>query len=187
MGENSMNRQALAALAFGAGLAFAHPAAAQAPMMGGAPMGAGPTVVQTAAATPDLSTLVTAVQAAGLGPTLASPGPFTVFAPTNAAFAKLPAGTVQSLVQPAQRATLTSILTYHVVPGRFTSQDILAEVRRGRGRAEFPTAQGGTILVRQSGNTLTITDAKGGRARVAVADLQQSNGVVHVIDSVLMP
>jgi uncharacterized surface protein with fasciclin (FAS1) repeats len=183
-----MNRQALVALALGAGLAFATPGFAQKPVtVGGAPMFANKTIVENAANSKDHTTLVAAVKAAGLADTLSSPGPFTVFAPTDRAFAKLPDGTVQSLVQPAQKAKLTSILTYHVVPGRLTARDLTAAVRKGGGEAELKTVQGETLTVMRAGKGLTITDAKGGKSRVTVADVRQSNGVIHVVDSVLMP
>ena len=183
-----MKRQALAALALGAGLAFATPGFAQKPVtVGGAPMFANNTTVENAVNSKDHTTLVAAVKAAGLADTLSSPGPCTVFAPTDRAFAKLPDGTVQSLVQPAQKAKLTSILTYHVVPGRLTARDLTAAVRKGGGEAELKTVQGETLTVMRAGKGLTITDAKGGKSWVTIADVRQSNGVIHVVDSVLMP
>ena len=183
-----MKRQALSALALGAGLAFATPGFAQKPVVvGGAPMFANKTIVENAVNSKDHETLVAAVKAAGLVDTLSGPGPFTVFAPTDRAFEKLPAGTVESLVQPAQKATLTTVLTYHVVPGRFTAQDLMAEVKKGGGRAVLKTAQGGSLTVMQAGKGLTITDAKGGKSRVTIANVRQSNGVIHVVDSVMMP
>jgi uncharacterized surface protein with fasciclin (FAS1) repeats len=147
----------------------------------------GRTVVELAVGNPDFSTLVAAVQAAGLAETLSGKGPFTVFAPTNAAFAKLPAGTVETLVQPAQRATLTNILTYHVVPGRVNAAQLLQQIRRGNGSASLTTVQGGTLTARLQGNTVVLTDAKGGTSRVTATDLNGSNGVIHVIDTVVMP
>jgi uncharacterized surface protein with fasciclin (FAS1) repeats len=144
-------------------------------------------IVETAVATPDLSTLVAAVTAAGLVDTLASPGPFTVFAPTNAAFAKLPAGTVETLVKPENKATLTSILTYHVIAGKFTSTDVMAAIRKGGGKAVLPTVNGGTLTATMQGKHLVLTDAKGGKSTVKMADFMQTNGVVHVIDTVVMP
>ena len=144
-------------------------------------------IVETAVATPDLSTLVAAVKAAGLVETLASPGPFTVFAPTNAAFGKLPAGTVETLVQPANKGTLTSILTYHVVSGKFTAKDVLAAISAGGGKAELTTVNGGTLTASLRGKQLVLTDAKGGMSTVAMADIMNTNGVVHVIDTVVMP
>ncbi len=155
--------------------------------VGGAPMVRSKTIVENAANSKDHTTLVAAVKAAGLADTLSSPGPFTVFAPTDRAFAKLPDGTVQSLVQPAQKAKLTSILTYHVVPGRLTARDLTAAVRKGGGEAELKTVQGETLTVMRAGKGLTITDAKGGKSWVTIADVRQSNGVIHVVGSVLMP
>jgi uncharacterized surface protein with fasciclin (FAS1) repeats len=144
-------------------------------------------IVEAAVATPDLSTLVTAVKAAGLVDTLASPGPFTVFAPTNAAFGKLPAGTVETLVRPENKGTLTTVLTYHVVAGTFDSKAIAAAIKSGNGKATLTTVQGQKLTASMYGNKLIVTDAKGGKSTVALADLRQKNGVVHVIDSVLMP
>ena len=183
-----MNRQALASLAFGVGIAFATPGFAQKPVtVGGAPMFANKTIVENAVNSKNHTTLVTAVKAAGLVDTLSGPGPFTVFAPTNRAFGKLPPGTVETLVQPAQKRTLTSVLTYHVVPGRLTARDLMAEVKQGGGKAELKTVQGETLTVMQAGKGLTITDAKGGKSRVTIPNVLQSNGVIHVVDSVLMP
>ena len=145
------------------------------------------TIVETAVATPDLSTLVAAVKAAGLVDTLSGAGPFTVFAPTNAAFAKLPAGTVDTLVKPENKAQLTTVLTYHVVPGTVLASDIAAKVKASGGTATYTTVQGGTLRFAKSGDGYVVTDAKGGTARIAAADLKQSNGVAHVIDTVLMP
>ncbi len=144
-------------------------------------------IVETAVATPDLSTLVAAVKAAGLVETLASPGPFTVFAPTNAAFGKLPAGTVETLVQPANKGTLTSILTYHVIAGKFTATDVMAAIRKGGGKAMLPTVNGGTLTASMRGKQLILTDAKGGVSTVIMANVMNTNGVVHVIDTVVMP
>lgn len=144
-------------------------------------------IVEAAVATPDLSTLVTAVKAAGLVDTLASQGPFTVFAPTNAAFGKLPAGTVETLVKPENKGTLTTVLTYHVVAGTFDSKAIAAAIKSGNGKATLTTVQGQKLTASMYGDKLIVTDAKGGKSTVALADLRQKNGVVHVIDSVLMP
>ena len=179
-----------AILAFAAALSVA-PAHAQekTKMVGGAPMYPSRTIVQNAVNSKDHTTLVTAVKAAGLVDTLAGAGPFTVFAPTNAAFAKLPAGTVETLVQPQSRGTLTAVLTYHVVPGRYTAQDLVAAVKQGGGQATLKTAQGGTLTVLpgRSGRSLFVADAKGNTSRVTVADVMQSNGVIHVVDTVVMP
>jgi len=156
-------------------------------MVGGAAMYPSKTIVENAAASKDLTTLVAAVKAAGLVETLSSPGPFTVFAPTNAAFAKLPAGTVETLVKPENKATLTTILTYHVVAGRLTAAKIEAMATAGHGKAVLTTVQGEPITIAKGHHGWTITDAKGGVTNIVIADVLQSNGVVHVIDGVLMP
>ena len=156
-------------------------------MVGGAAMLPSKTIVENASAASNLTTLVTAVKAAGLVETLSGAGPFTVFAPTNDAFGKLPAGTVDSLVKPAAKADLTKILTYHVVPGRMTAADLNAAITAGSGKAELTTVQGAKLTVTASGGTITLTDAKGGKSTVTQGDVLQSNGVVHVIDTVLMP
>jgi uncharacterized surface protein with fasciclin (FAS1) repeats len=144
-------------------------------------------IVEKAVETPSLSTLVAAVKAADLVGTLAGPGPFTVFAPRNAAFEKLPAGTVDTLLKPENKGTLTTVLTYHVLSGRLTSRDIVAAIRRGGGKAEVTTVQGGKLTATMNRRNLILTDAKGGTSMVTMANINQSNGVVHVIDSVLMP
>ena len=135
----------------------------------------------------DHQTLVAAVKAADLVETLASGGPFTVFAPTDAAFAKLPDGTVATLLQPANRERLRAVLTYHVVPGMVTSAQLVEAIRQNGGEASLKTVQGGTIVARLSGNGVAITDAAGGTAMVTTADLIQSNGVIHVTDAVSLP
>lgn len=144
-------------------------------------------IVETASAVPSLSTLVAAVTAAGLVDTLASPGPFTVFAPTNTAFEKLPAGTVGMLVKPENKATLTKILTYHVVAGKLTAADIVGAIKAGGGMATLTTVSGDKLTARLSGTSVVITDGKGGQSAVTTVDVMQSNGVVHIIDSVLLP
>lgn len=156
-------------------------------MVGGAQMYPSRNIVQNAMNSRDHTTLVAAVQAAGLVDTLSGPGPFTVFAPTNAAFNKLPAGTVDTLVMPANRPTLTRILTYHVVPGRLTAADLAQRIRAGNGRAMLTTVQGATLTVTQVGGNVVVTDAAGGASTVTIADVMQSNGVIHVVDTVLMP
>jgi uncharacterized surface protein with fasciclin (FAS1) repeats len=171
-----------AALALGAGAAMA-----KNPMVGGAPMYANKTIVTNAVNSRDHTTLVAAVKAAGLVDTLSGAGPFTVFAPTNAAFGKLPAGTVDTLVMPENKAALTNILTYHVVAGHLTSSDIAARIRAGRGKAMLMTVQGEPLTARMMGKWLVLTDAKGGTSRVTTANVMQSNGVIHVVDTVLMP
>lgn len=155
--------------------------------VGGAAMLPSKTIVENASAASDLTTLVTAVKAAGLVETLSGAGPFTVFAPTNDAFAKLPAGTVEGLVKPAAKADLTKILTYHVVPGKMSAADLAAAITADGGKAELTTVQGAKLTATASGGKITLTDAKGGKSTVSQADVNQSNGVVHVIDTVLMP
>lgn len=144
-------------------------------------------VVDGAIASPDHTTLVAAVQAAGLVDTLKGTGPFTVFAPTNAAFEKLPAGTVDGLLEPAAKDQLTSVLTYHVVAGSVDAAELTRQIEAGGGTATLTTVQGGTLTARVDGGNVVLTDAKGGTSTVTAADLRQSNGVIHVIDTVLMP
>jgi uncharacterized surface protein with fasciclin (FAS1) repeats len=155
--------------------------------VGGAPMYPSKNIVQNAVNSKDHTTLVAAVKAAGLVDTLSGPGPFTVFAPTNAAFDMLPKGTVETLVKPENKETLTKILTYHVVPGRMTAKDLAEAVKKGEGKAMLKTAAGGDLTVTQSGNTITITDAKGNASKVTIQNVMQSNGVIHVVDHVLLP
>lgn len=156
-------------------------------MVGGAAMYPTKDIIENAVNSKDHTTLVAAVKAAGLVDTLKSTGPFTVFAPTNAAFAKLPAGTVDTLLQPANKAMLTSVLTYHVVAGKMNAKDIAAAIKAGGGKATLTTVQGGTLTASMMGKTLMLTDAKGGTAHVTIGDVNQSNGVIHVVDTVLMP
>jgi uncharacterized surface protein with fasciclin (FAS1) repeats len=155
--------------------------------VGGAPMFANKTIVENASQSADHTTLVQAVQAAGLAPTLSGAGPYTVFAPINAAFAKLPAGTVEGLLRPEAKGRLTGLLTYHVVPGVVMAADLRRAIQSGGGKAELATVGGGKITATDVGGTLVITDAKGGQSRVTQGDVMQSNGVVHVVDGVLMP
>jgi uncharacterized surface protein with fasciclin (FAS1) repeats len=155
-------------------------------MVGGAPMYPNRTIVENAVNSRDHTTLVAAVKAAGLVETLSGPGPFTVFAPTNAAFARLPAGTVQTLLRPENRAMLQSALTYHVVPGRLTAADLMQQIRAGGGSARLTTVQGGTLTARMQGRNIVLVDAKGGTATVTQADVMQSNGVIHVTNAVSM-
>ena len=144
-------------------------------------------IVDTAVATESLSTLVAAVKAAGLVETLKSKGPFTVFAPVNDAFAKLPAGTVETLLKPENKATLTAVLTYHVVAGKIEAKDVLAAIKKGNGKAELTTVQGGKITAMLDGKDVILTDEKGGKSKVEMVDVKTSNGVVNVIDSVVLP
>jgi uncharacterized surface protein with fasciclin (FAS1) repeats len=175
------------ALALCSAMAVAAPAAARNPMVGGAAMYSTKNIVQNAVNSNDHTTLVAAVKAAGLVDTLSGKGPFTVFAPTNEAFAKLPAGTVDTLVKPENKATLTKILTYHVVPGRITAQQIAAMAGKHHGTATLKTVEGENLMFRKGGGGWWVIDAKGGKARITIPNVMQSNGVIHVVDSVLMP
>jgi uncharacterized surface protein with fasciclin (FAS1) repeats len=157
------------------------------PMVGGAAMYKTKNIVENAVNSKDHTTLVAAVKAAGLVDTLASKGPFTVFAPDNAAFNMLPAGTVDTLLKPENKATLTKVLTYHVVAGKMDSKTIAKAIKKGNGKATLRTVSGGTLTAMMDGNRLVLTDEKGGKSTVTIADVRQSNGVIHVIDTVLMP
>jgi uncharacterized surface protein with fasciclin (FAS1) repeats len=172
----------------GAALAFVISASAAAanPMVGGAAMYSTKNIVQNAINSKDHTTLVAAVKAGGLVDTLSGKGPFTVFAPTNAAFAKLPAGTVE-LVKPENKAMLDKILTYHVVPGRMTAQQIAAMAARHGGTATLKTVEGENLKFMKSGKGWMVVDAKGDKSRITIPDVMQSNGVIHVVDTVLMP
>ena len=175
------------ALALG-GFAAGAPAFAQEPVtVGGAPMYADKNIVENAVNSKDHTTLVAAVKAAGLVDTLKGEGPFTVFAPTNAAFEKLPDGTVDKLLQPDMKDQLTGVLTYHVVPGRMTAEDLMAKVKQMGGVYNMQTAAGGTLTAKMNGDKLVIIDESGGGATVTIPDVLQSNGVIHVVDTVLMP
>ena len=157
------------------------------PMVGGAAMYPTKNIVENAVNSKDHTTLVAAVKAAGLVDTLSSPGPFTVFAPTNAAFAKLPAGTVDTLLKPENKGTLTAVLTYHVVAGRVTSTDLVKLIAKGHGKAVVTTVNGEKLTAKKMGKSIVLVDAKGGMATVTQADVMQSNGVIHVINRVLLP
>jgi uncharacterized surface protein with fasciclin (FAS1) repeats len=158
------------------------------PMVGGAAMYPSKNIVQNAVNSKDHTTLVAAVKAAGLVGTLESPGPFTVFAPTNEAFAALPGGTVQTLLEPANKPELTRILTYHVVPGRYTAAILERDVETTpAGRVSLKTVEGEPLVVSWGYGSLWVTDEKGNTARVTIADVYQSNGVIMVVDKVLMP
>jgi uncharacterized surface protein with fasciclin (FAS1) repeats len=157
------------------------------PMVGGAAMYPTKNIVENAMDSKDHTTLVAAVKAAGLVDTLEGTGPFTVFAPSNEAFDKLPAGTVDTLVKPENKATLTKILTYHVVAGKVTSKELLKMIKMGGGKAELKTVEGGTLTATTSGGKIMLTDEKGGMSTVTIADVYQSNGIIHVVDTVLMP
>ncbi len=163
-------------------------AAAKAPVtVGGAPMLPTATIVANASKASNLTTLVKAVQAADLTATLSGPGPFTVFAPTDEAFGRLAPGTLDQLMKPEQKASLAKLLTYHVVAGTMTSQQIAAAIKAGGGKATLTTVQGEPLTASMMGRTLMLTDAKGGTSHVTIKDVMQSNGVIHVVDTVLMP
>jgi uncharacterized surface protein with fasciclin (FAS1) repeats len=156
-------------------------------MVGGAAMYPSKNIVENAVNSKDHTTLVAAVKAAGLVETLQSAGPFTVFAPTNAAFGLLPAGTVETLIKPENKAMLTSILTYHVVPGRLDSKELSRWVKKGGGKTELTTVNGGKLWIVSGKGKLWLKDEKGGMAAITISDVHQSNGVIHVIDHVVMP
>lgn len=156
--------------------------------VGGAPMYPSKNIIQNAVNSKDHTTLVAAVKAAGLVDTLSGPGPFTVFAPTNAAFNKLPPGTVENLLRPEEKVTLTKVLTYHVVPGRYTSTKLRQMIQEGHGQATLKTVEGGTLTLMMNGsNNIVIKDGKGDIADIVVYDVAQSNGEIFSIDQVLMP
>jgi uncharacterized surface protein with fasciclin (FAS1) repeats len=161
--------------------------AATNPMVGGHEMFPTKNIVQNAMNSNDHTTLVAAVKAAGLVDTLQGPGPFTVFAPTNEAFSKLPAGTVDGLLMTENKSTLTKILTYHVVAGRLGSKEIAQAIKNGHGKAELNTVSGGKLRIGLQGKDIVLTDEKGGMAKVTISNVYQSNGVIHVIDTVLLP
>lgn len=155
--------------------------------VGGAPMYPSKNIIENAVNSKDHTTLVAAVKAAGLVETLQGAGPFTVFAPTDKAFGKLPKGTVETLVKPENKSTLTSILTYHVVAGKLDSKELAARIKAGNGTAELMTVNGGKLWVMMKGNKVMLKDEKGGMSTVTIKDVYQSNGVIHVIDTVVMP
>lgn len=155
-------------------------------MVGGAAMYPTKNIIENAVNSKDHTTLVAAVKAAGLVETLEGKGPFTVFAPTNAAFDKLPKGTVETLLKPENKKMLQGVLTYHVVSGKWSAADVAAAIKKGGGKAEVATVQGGKLWFMMNGKDLWIQDEKGGKAKVTIADVNQSNGVIHVIDTVLM-
>jgi uncharacterized surface protein with fasciclin (FAS1) repeats len=177
-----LSATAIVAVALAAGAV-----AATDPMVGGAAMYDSKDIVDNAVNSKDHTTLVAAVKAAGLVDTLKSPGPFTVFAPTNAAFAALPPGTVDTLLKPENKAQLTKVLTYHVVPGALDSKALDAQIKAGGGKAMLTTVQGDKLTVSGTGKTITVMDEKGGSAKVTIADVYQKNGVILVVDKVLLP
>jgi uncharacterized surface protein with fasciclin (FAS1) repeats len=183
-------KKSLITLSAGIALAltsFAATAQKTDPTVGGAAMYPTKNIVENAVNSPIHTTLVAAVKAGGLVDTLEGPGPFTVFAPTNDAFAKLPAGTVDTLVKPENKATLDKILTYHVVPGTITTKDLKKWIKKGNGSYTAKTVEGGSLTFTEDMGKIKITDEKGGSAYITIADVFQSNGVIQVIDSVLMP
>ena len=188
-----MNRIRMTALCAAFGLATmaivtAGPAFAVHPIeVGGAPMYPNKNIIENAVNSKDHTTLVAAVQAASLVDTLSGAGPFTVFAPTNAAFAALPEGTVETLLKPENKAALTQVLTYHVVAGKHSAEEIVAKIKADGGKAVLTTVEGGTLTATLAGDKVMLTDEKGGTAHVTIADVDQSNGVIHVIDGVLLP
>ncbi len=177
----------LAALGLALALSVATVSAFAQVMVGGAPMLASKDIIDNAVNSRDHTTLVAAVKAAGLVETLKGPGPFTVFAPTNAAFAALPAGTVDNLLKPENKGMLSGILTYHVVAGKMDAAMLAKAIADGKGKATLKTVAGGSLTATAAGGGVTLTDEKGGSARVAIADVYQSNGVIHVVDKVLLP
>lgn len=182
-----VSRNALRAALFAVAAAGLSPMASAQPVVGGAPMLPTRDIIDNAVQSKDHTTLVTAVKAAGLVETLKGKGPFTLFAPTNAAFAKLPAGTVDTLLKPENKAQLSGILTYHVVPGKLTAADIVGRIKAGGGKATLTTVQGETLTASLMGKLVMLVDAKGGMSHVRQADVIQSNGVIHVVDAVLLP
>ena len=156
-------------------------------MVGGAAMYPSKNIVENAVNSKDHTTLVAAVKAAGLVETLQGPGPFTVFAPTNKAFELLPAGTVENLLKPENKELLTTVLTYHVVPGRLDSKELARLMKEGKGKAELTTVAGGKIWLWMKGNKVMLTDEKGGTATITIKDVFQNNGIIHVIDHVVLP
>ena len=177
----------LETVSFVTAIAAATAFAAENPMVGGAPMSANKNIIENASKSKDHTTLVAAVKAAGLVTTLEGNGPFTVFAPTNEAFEKLPAGTVETLLKPEDKENLAGILTYHVVPGKMTAAKLSQEIKAGGGSAELKTVNGEKLTAKMSGDSIELTDTKGNTAKVTIGDVMQSNGVIHVIDTVLMP
>ena len=185
--ETAATPEPVAAAAEPAAEMPAAPAMAENPMVGGAMMYADKDIIDNAVNSKDHTTLVAAVKAAGLVDTLKGTGPFTVFAPVNAAFDALPAGTVDTLLKPEMKADLTKVLTYHVVPGKLDAAALSAQIEAGGGKALLKTVQGGTLTATLMDGGVMLTDAKGNAAMVTTADVMQSNGVIHVIDKVLMP
>jgi uncharacterized surface protein with fasciclin (FAS1) repeats len=188
MRRNLLAATALAAFALVSTITVVPASAETTVNVGGAPMYPSKNIIQNAVNSKDHTTLVAAVKAAGLVDTLQGAGPFTVFAPTNDAFSKLPAGTVDTLLKTENKPTLTKVLTYHVVPGRLTATSLMKAVKDGGGMAKLTTVAGADLVVKQAGpGKLSVTDAKGDVATITIADVLQSNGVIHVVDTVLLP
>jgi uncharacterized surface protein with fasciclin (FAS1) repeats len=184
--EKKMKNRILAIAALVAFASAALVAGAKNPVVGGQEMYPTKNIIQNAVNSADHTTLVAAVKAAGLVDTLQGPGPFTVFAPTNEAFAKLPPGTVDTLLKPENKDTLTKVLTYHVVPGKLSASDLKKKIKEGNGTAELTTVEGGKLWASMSGSKIMLKDEKGGTATVTIPNVFQSNGVIHVIDTVEM-
>src|SRR5580700_39424 len=182
MQKNSMLTFALVAVTITSAIAGVNN-----PVVGGKEMYPTKNIIENAVNSADHTTLVAAVKAAGLVETLQGPGPFTVFAPTNEAFAKLPAGTVDTLLKPENKSLLTKVLTYHVVAGRLSAQDLMKKIKDGNGTAELTTVEGGTLTAMLKGNMIVLKDEKGGMSTVTQGNVFQANGVIHVVDSVLLP
>src|SRR5262249_18475657 len=185
--EGKMKKRLLGMTAIAALAVTTLVAGSKNPMVGGKEMFPTKNIIENAVNSADHTTLVAAVKAAGLVDTLQGPGPFTVFAPTNDAFKKLPAGAVDNLLKPENKDALTKVLTYHVVPGRLSSQDLRKQIKAGSGMAMLKTVAGGTLTASLNGNDIMLKDEKGGWAKVTQANVFQSNGVIHVIDTVVMP
>ncbi len=182
-----MKRKTIAAMLLASSLALTGFSASAQVTVGGAPMYSNKDIIDNAVNSKDHTTLVAAVKAGGLVETLKGPGPFTVFAPTNEAFAALPAGTVDTLLKPENKPTLVKVLTYHVVSGKHDAADITALIKKGNGRAVLNTVEGEPLVFTLNGGGIAVTDTKGGVAQVTIGDVYQSNGVIHVVDKVLMP
>jgi uncharacterized surface protein with fasciclin (FAS1) repeats len=187
--QGEIMKRAIAALLFGV-VAFAATSAmagSKNPVVGGQPMYSTKDIIDNAVNSADHTTLVTAVKAAGLVDTLKSPGPFTVFAPTNEAFEKLPAGTVEKLLKPENKDMLTKVLTYHVIAGRLSAADLRKQIQAGNGTAELKTVSGGRLWVMMQGKNIVLKDEKGDMSTVTIPNVFQSNGVIHVVDTVVLP
>jgi uncharacterized surface protein with fasciclin (FAS1) repeats len=182
-----MKMNAIAKLLLATVLMASAAIAANNPMVGGHSMLPSKNIVENAVNSDDHTTLVAAVKAAGLVDTLEGAGPYTVFAPTNEAFAKLPNGTVDTLLKPENKGMLTKVLTYHVVAGKMDSHDLMNAIKAGKGKAELNTVSGGTLTATMRGKDIILTDEKGDASKITIANVYQSNGVIHVVDTVLLP